>query len=233
MLINDFTFFYNKSNYQEKISGMDNPHKAHRTFEDWFAYPVQNFDYKFNSWGFRGPEYEQFIGKPINICLGDSFTVNVGDPIEYSWCNQLAKNFSIPTINLGMDGAGNDAIRIVYERACTLFDVQDTFVVYSFLHRRLNENFSFVQENAKLRDNINYFLRQRISSVYEATLPSWCWLPVERSFFKRVGIFSYSSKDNSKLISEERNRDGFHMSKNINKVYADYFYDKWKNNNDL
>ena len=24
-----------------------------------------NFDYQFNSWGFRGPEYEEYIGKPV------------------------------------------------------------------------------------------------------------------------------------------------------------------------
>jgi len=231
MLINNFTYFYTKANYNAKTSGMDNPKEAYRTVKDWHTYPVQNFDYKFNSWGFRGPEYEQFLGKPINICLGDSYTVNVGGPIEHSWCSQLAKYFTISTINLGMDGAGNDAIRIVYERACSIFDVQDVFVMYSFLHRRLDENFNFLKhsDNPKIRDNFNYFLRQRISNVYEAALPSWCWHPVERSFLEDNGIFTYTSK----LTSEERNRDGFHMSKNINKVYADYFYNKWKHNNDL
>ena len=31
-----------------------------------------------------------------------------------------------------MDGAGNDAIKLVYERACEIFDVQNTFVMYPY-----------------------------------------------------------------------------------------------------
>ena len=233
MLINDFKYFHNKSKYHKKTSGMDHPKEAYRLKADWYTYTTQDFDYKFNTWAFRGPEYAQYVGKSVNICLGDSFTVNVGESIDNSWCSQLAKNFDIPTLNLGMDGAGNDAIRLVYDRACKIFDVRDTFVMYSFLHRRLDNNFNFIQENAKLRDNISYFLQQRIANVYEAALPSWCWSLVERAFLKRTGIFIYSSKNNEKVISEERNRDGFHMSNHLNKMYADYFYNQWKQTNDL
>ncbi len=233
MLINNFAYFQRRANHNNKTCGMDTPIESYRTLEDWYAYPVQNFNYSFNSWGFRGPEYEQFLDKPINLCLGDSFTVNVGGPIEHSWCSQLAKHFDIPTINVGVDGAGNDAIRIIYEKACNIFDIRDVFVMYSFLHRRLNKNFEFTQDTAKMRDNFKYFIKQRIENVYEAALPSWCWYPLEKSFLKRLGIFTYTSKYDMNLISEERNRDGFHMSKRINKIYADYFYNNWRNNNDL
>lgn len=237
MLINDFTYYINKfkvhNNYYSKTAGLDRPEKSISTPKEWRNYPIQDFDYQFNSWGFRGPEFDEHIGKPVNICLGDSFTVNFGGPIDHSWPSILSKHFDIPTLNLSMDRAGNDAIRIVYERACNIFDVQDTFVMYSDLDRRLDENFSFVQENAKLSNHINYFLRQRISNAYEIALPSWCWQLMERSLLMRIGIFSYSSKEDSKPISEERNRDGHHMSKKINKVYADYLFNKWKHHNDL
>lgn len=237
MLINDFTYYINKfkiqNNYQSKTAGLDHPEKTACTAEEWRNYPIQDFDYQFNSWGFRGPEYDEHIGKPVNICLGDSFTVNFGGPIDHSWPSILSEHFDIPTLNLSMDRAGNDAIRIIYERACSIFDVQDTFVMCSDLDRRLDENFCVIQENDKLRNHIKYFMKQRISNVYEAALPSWCWLHIERSFLEHIGIFSYSSKDNSKVIKEERNRDGHHMSRSINKIYADYFYNKWKNSNDL
>ena len=136
MLINDLEYYTRKSNYVNQYSGMDNPRHHGRDFYD---YPIQDFDYQFNSWGFRGPEYEQYRDQPVNICVGDSFTVNLGGPVEHSWCSQLAEHFSIPTLNLGMDGAGNDTLHLVHSRACELFDVQNTFVMYSYLHRRLKD----------------------------------------------------------------------------------------------
>jgi hypothetical protein len=187
MLINDLKYFESKSNYHNKFSGMDTPGKSasRREFEE---YPIQDFDYQFNSWGFRGPDYEQYIGKPVNICLGDSFTVNLGGPIEHSWCSQLTEHFDIPTVNLGMDGAGNDAASLVYSRACEVFDVQNTFVMYSYLHRRLVNNI-FRQDVYKDKENFDYFLEQRIPNAIECALPGWNWTDEEKQFLSNQGIY--------------------------------------------
>ena len=222
MLINDLNYFKKSANYCNTTSGIDHPDLCSCTSKDWYAYPIQDFDYKFNSWGFRGTEYEQFVGKSVNICLGDSFTVNVGGPIEHSWCSQLAEHFDIPTLNLGMDGAGNDAIRLVYDRACKIFNVQNTFVMYSFLHRRLHMG-EFIQVPDEFLDNKDYFLQHRITNAHEAALPSY-WSKVERAFLKHAKIFTQDTT--------ERNRDGFHMNKEANKIYADYFYKQWKQRNE-
>jgi len=296
MLIDDLDYLKRSANYMSKTSGMDHWDSWTTTSKNWHAYPVQNFDYQFNSWGFRGPEYKQFIGKPVNICLGDSFTVNVGGPIEHSWCSQLAKHFDIPTLNLGMDGAGNDAIRLVYNRACEIFDVQNTFVMYSFLHRRLCDK-KFIRrisrkiENEDDNENFQYFLTQRISSVYEAMIPFWCWTDSQMLLLSGLNIYMLSNsaknyyadyrqivdqsrevyvcKDNYNKLSGDDwptlkqfihgadphpdlltekfagvfyqqlieqilycNRDGHHMNYETNKLYADYFYNKWKQNNE-
>ena len=197
MLINDLKYFKRSANYSNTTSGMDHPDRCFFSTEDWHAYPVQDFDYKFNSWGFRGPEYTQYIGKPINICLGDSFTVNVGGPIEHSWCSQLAEHFDIPTINLGMDGAGNDAIKLVYNSACDLFDVQNTFVMYSYLHRRLVDNkFDLGVYNDD--ENFKYFLEYRIPNVFECTIPYWNYDQQELDFLKHNNIFFFVILDPKK-----------------------------------
>ena len=279
MLINDLHYFKRSANYQNKTSGIDHPDRSRQTIDNWHAYPIQDFDYQFNSWGFRGPEYEQFVGKSVNICLGDSFTVNLGGPIEHSWCSQLAEHFDIPTLNLGMDGAGNDAIRLVYDRACEIFDVQNTFVMYSFLHRRLNKNLEFVQDVNDMYDNFDYFVKQRIPTLFESALPYWCWTTAECSFLKYNKIFYYldtlyffNYQTDRKFIDRDAynclkgpdwptleefvqgadphpdmltkkfgkfisigictNRDGFHMNKETNKIYADYFYNQWKQKNE-
>jgi len=175
MIIEDLDYYKTSANYTSKLSGIDNPRDFYIDSEWWYGYPVQDFDYQFNSWGFRGPEYTQYIGKPINICIGDSFTVNIGGPIEHSWSSQLTERFVIPTINLGMDGAGNDSIKLVYDRACEIFDVQNTFVMYSFFHRRLKNN-EFIHVGClDDKENINYFEKNMIQDAIYTFLPSWCW----------------------------------------------------------
>ena len=191
MLIDDLKYFERSSNYHSKYSGDDTPGKSTISSRDFWEYPIQDFDYQFNSWGFRGPEYVEHIGKPVNICLGDSFTVNVGGPIDHSWPSQLAERFDIPTLNLGMDGAGNDAIHLVYDRACKLFDVQDTFVMYSFFHRRLEDNYKFTHDVFGNEENFEYFLKHRIPNVHECALPAYCWNAVEILQLNDLSIYYY------------------------------------------
>jgi len=187
MLIEDLVYYKRSANYTNNTSGIDHPHRSKRNTKGWYSYPIQDFNYQFNSWGFRGPEYKQYIGKPVNICLGDSFTVNVGGPIEHSWCSQLAKNFDIPTLNMGMDGAGNDAIKIVYNRACEIFDVQNTFVMYSYFHRRLSNNNEFVHfDNSVFNfdELIFYFYKNFIDGAFYTFVPSWCWSKDELTYLE-------------------------------------------------
>ena len=115
--INEYLSVPNMINYQGQYCGTDSPGKSSCSLRDFKEYPIQDFDYKFNSWGFRAEDFEQYLGDKVNICLGDSITVNIGGPVEHSWCGQLAEYFDIPTLNLGMSAAGNDAMKLVYNRA--------------------------------------------------------------------------------------------------------------------
>ena len=212
MLINDLNYLKRSSNYHNKFSGIDTPGKSNSSSRDFWEYPIQDFDYQFNSWGFRGEEYERYIGLPVNICLGDSFTVNVGGPIEHSWCSQLAENFDIPTLNLGMDGAGNDAIKLVYYRACEVFDVQNTFVMYSYLHRRLVDKQFEQVVVVNDTENFEHFLEHRISDVIECALPDWNWTNNERKFLKEQGIY-YLDIPEVGLFSDHQSVDRKHIVK--------------------
>jgi len=293
MLINDLEYYTVRANYRGFTCGMDHPKwytdngRGSGSVEDWDNYRgPQSFDYQFNSWGFRGPEYAEHIGKPVNICLGDSFTVNVGGPIDYSWPARLAEHFDIPTLNLGMDGAGNDAIHLVYDRACKLFDVQDTFVMYSYLHRRLVDNYKFVQAVAGDEENFNYFLKHRVPNVYECALPAWAWNNKEANFIIKKGIYFFNPSPLTQFTTDHltplfdrslvnkdaynnfsggywptyeeflkgatphpdmftekfgtlvshvakfKNRDGHHMDRERNQIYADHLYNQWKLKNE-
>ena len=285
MLIGDLEYFEGKANLVRATSGMDCPESCVAGATWWHSYPYQDFDYQFNSWGFRGPEYEQHIGKPVNICLGDSFTVNMGGPIEHSWSSQLAQHLNIPTLNLGMDGAGNDAIKLVYDRACEIFDVQNTFVMYTYLHRRLAYN-NFTLEVHNDSKNFKYFLEQRIPNSFECALPIWTFNDNEMSFLNSLGLYAFNEStkyyaDYKHIVDQERelyisknsynnlrsnewptykqfiegapphpdmltkefgnflnnrrfciNRDGHHLNKETNKIYADCFFNQWKQKNE-
>lgn len=192
MLINDLEYYDRFAHRMDTRCSLDEPESSRNTAEAWHNYPVQNFDYRFNSWAFRGPEYEQYIGQPVNICLGDSFTVNIGGPIEHSWCDQLAQNFPIPTLNLGMSGSGNDSISMLYYRACDLFDVQFTFVMYTYFHRRLKDKqFIVVAEEDTV--NFDYFQMHRIPNAIECTLPGWCLSKTESEFLKNENIHYFDA----------------------------------------
>ena len=128
--IKTYPFVLKRINYQGQCCGIDTPGESAVSSRDFWEYPIQDFDYQFNSWGFRGEDFEQYIGEKVNICLGDSMAVNIGGPVEHSWPSQLAEHFDIPTLNLGMNAAGNDAIKLVCDRACELFNVQNIFVMY-------------------------------------------------------------------------------------------------------
>tara|TARA_Y100001937_G_scaffold122040_1_gene181767 strand:+ start:644 stop:1348 length:705 start_codon:yes stop_codon:yes gene_type:complete len=233
MLIQNLNCYKKYSNYIGETLYPDAPDSEFISKDQWTTYKIQNFDYKFNSWGFRGPEYKDYLGNKVNICLGDSYTVNIGGPIEHSWASQLSKKFDIPTLNLGVSGAGNDTIKLIYENACKIFDVQNTFVMYSHLHRRL-ENKKFIQVVEQDSTNIEYFKKQRLRNCFESVLPSHCLNQAEKSFFMKEKIYfknwpPYSPEFN---LKNETNRDGIHLNFNNNKIYTDQFYKQWKNKNE-
>jgi len=226
MLIEDLDYFKRTKNYTGKYSGIDHP--DHCRDKEWFEnYPVQDFDYQFNSWGFRGPEYDQYIGKTVNICLGDSFTINLGGPIEHSWPSLLQEKFDIPCLNLGMSGAGNDAIRLVYKRASKMFDVQNKFVVYSYLHRRL-VNGVFTSEHYDHLDNVKYFKQQMISECIYQFLPPWCYTEEEQEYLYAMAT-PYLPQQTLQLQHRfHTNRDGHHMSLKSNQKLVESLIEQWK-----
>lgn len=171
-----------RKNYKSKFCGRDNLEQCYSL--DWFLnYPIQNFDYKFNSWGFRGLDYEQYKNKSVVLCIGDSIATNIGGPIEHSWPSILQKYFDIPCLNFGLEGAGNDAIRKIYNKAIELFDVKYTFVVYSYFHRRL-ENNVLKSEYHDHDENIEHFEKNFINDAYYQFSPLTSYSEEEIDYIK-------------------------------------------------
>jgi len=69
-------------------------------------------EYAYNSRGFRDQEWPTTLTdlRSAVWCIGDSFTVGVGSPIEHTWPWLLQKATGLRTVNISMDGASNNWI---------------------------------------------------------------------------------------------------------------------------
>lgn len=95
-------------------------------------------EYDYNSRGFRDREWPHDMEelRSATWCIGDSFTVGIGQPLAHIWPVVLAERQKQRTINVSMDGASNDWI---YRRAlnvmCSVAPAQ-MIVMWSYTHRR-------------------------------------------------------------------------------------------------
>ena len=215
--------------------------RANRTVQCEHTFTLKKLPYvcEFNSWGFRDQEFDAFAGKSVNICLGDSFVVNQGDVVENAWPQQLNQRTQLPTLNLGLDGAGNDTIKLIYDRACKIFNVENVFVMYSFFHRRLEDNIltQCDVEDFDFDSNIAHFKKNFIPDAHYTFNPEWCWNDEEADFIRKYyhkhlpkcythwHATGHAKKKPriEQLDSDLFNADGMHMSKERNSKIADYF----------
>jgi hypothetical protein len=72
------------------------------------SYP-HDITYNYNSRGYRDAKWPDTIEELQSAiwCVGDSFTVGIGSPIEHTWVYQVSKQLNRRTINVSMDGASN------------------------------------------------------------------------------------------------------------------------------
>lgn len=105
---------------------LDSPSKCLLGVKHWNQHQWQNFDYKYNSDGFRTTYYDSGI-----IAVGDSFTEQWGGPETEQWTKHTGKDI----INLGVDGAGNDTIADIVAWGVEKFKPTTVIVMYSYFHR--------------------------------------------------------------------------------------------------
>ena len=98
------------------------------------SYP-HKIDYQYNSRGFRDAEWPDDLSNVI-WCIGDSFTVGLGSPVEHTWPYVLQQRTGRRTINAGLDGASNNWISRIATAILTQFPGAIIVTHWSFLHRR-------------------------------------------------------------------------------------------------
>lgn len=117
--------------------------------------------YNYNSRGFRDKEWPTDSEQLKNSiwCIGDSFTVGIGSPLEHTWPYVLEKKSNKNIINVSLDGASNNwiarrAVDII-EQVCP----ETIVIMWSFLHRRESPDLSLNDEERRLQfgDNIDKY----------------------------------------------------------------------------
>lgn len=101
---------------------------------DFKNYPFE-IEYRYNSRGFRDDEWPTDQAEAI-WCVGDSFTVGIGQPLAHIWPQVLARQSGKRTINFSMDGASNNWIA---RRTLDIIDQvnpNNIVILWSYVERR-------------------------------------------------------------------------------------------------
>lgn len=151
------------ANTSSSESGMDS--LEHSPDKKYFINYPYSISYNFNSRGFRDlswPTDSKDLKSSI-WCIGDSFTVGLGSPMDNIWPCVLQKTTGKRTINVSMDGASNEWIS---ETATQIIDeINPDLIVlcWSYPERRRGSNeFGF--------QNLN---NDFIKGYLEIKSPSW------------------------------------------------------------
>lgn len=148
-LLADFVL-HTRANQHCAYNGIDSPDQC-LDIEHFDRYP-HTVDYQFNSRGFRDDEWPQDMDQLRQAiwCVGDSFTVGVGQPYAHIWPQVLSTRTGRRTINVAMDGASNAWIarrsrQIQQEIAPTRM-----IIMWSYWHRRELPDVSLPDEKRRL-----------------------------------------------------------------------------------
>ena len=114
-------------------SGIDSPESC-MDIVRFRGYP-HKFNYQYNSRGYRDREWPDDLQSAI-WCVGDSFTVGLGSPVEHTWPGVLESTTGSRTINISMDGASNAWIARKALRIIDTVQPHSIVVHWSYLHRR-------------------------------------------------------------------------------------------------
>lgn len=122
--------------------------------QHWKKYPYP-ITYTFNSRGYRDAEWPENLQDAV-WCVGDSFTVGVGQPYEHIWPVVLSQRTGQRTINVSMEGASNEYIRDKVIAICKTISPRYVVVQWSYTHRRQKPDTTLTDEERRIHYNEIY-----------------------------------------------------------------------------
>jgi len=156
MSIEDILKIKDKVKYNLNYTGLDNLNDCLN--KEHFINYKKKVTYNYNSRGFRDEEWPIDLNDVI-WCIGDSFTVGIGQPYEETWPFLLQKNIGKRCLNLGESGCSNDTISLRIKEIYKLYQPKLIIVMWSYLHRRRidDKNAYFDEKNFGLEEDLENF----------------------------------------------------------------------------
>jgi len=136
-----------RSHQQWNYSGIDSPELA--LDSDHFRQYPYPITYQYNSRGFRDSEWPDDLTDTV-WCVGDSFTVGVGSPVEHTWKWILEQKLQRRCINISMDGASNQWIARKLNSLIRSGLAKTIVVQWSYFSRRENPNDQLSDESRRM-----------------------------------------------------------------------------------
>jgi len=118
---------------ESKNAGMDTLEQC--LDKDHFLSYTKDVSYRYNSRGFRDHEWPEDLSDVV-WCVGDSFTVGIGQPFEETWPQMLESKLGKRCINVGEDGCSNDTMSLRIQEICKSYTPKLIVVMWSHLQRR-------------------------------------------------------------------------------------------------
>ena len=143
---------------ESKDSGLDTLEEC--LDKDHYLSNTKDISYRYNSRGFRDHEWPEDLSDVV-WCVGDSFTVGIGQPFEETWPQVLEKKIGKRCINLGEDGCANDTLALRIQEICKLYKPKLIVVMWSYLHRRRidGENVQFDKKDFGADRDLKNFIK--------------------------------------------------------------------------
>ena len=115
-------------------------------------YP-HHVNYQYNSRGFRDAEWPNSMEELQQAvwCVGDSFTVGLGSPINHTWPWLLQKESGLRTINISLDGASNNWIARKVIDILQIVQPKCIIIHWSYFNRRELSDTSLIDEDRRLQ----------------------------------------------------------------------------------
>ena len=208
-------------NLQLDHSGIDSladcMNKTH--FNDY----KKSVHYQYNSRGFRDSEWPADIENKI-WCVGDSFTVGIGQPYGETWPQILEQRLGERCINISEDGCSNDLMSLRIEQI-KKFNPKCIVVMWSYFWRRWidNTNLHFDVNNRELpKDDLKNFLKNLQSAntdspckILNYVIPD-CMIESTATWKRMLGI--KNKKNINKLIAYHYPGNKFPVASEIEQI---------------
>ena len=169
----------------------------------FLKYP-NKISYDYNSRGFRDTEWPSDNKlKNCTWCLGDSFTVGLGQPLEETWPQLLQSKTNTRSINISMDGASNQWIARKAKYILNEINPIALIIQWSYITRRESSNGSLPDNERRIQGNIHKDNGLEFSkcilevekhkantTVIHTFIPNWTFNDDTKSVFGQDGFWN-------------------------------------------